>query len=117
MAGAPAQAGFGAASLADAEVVAHVQRTGDVPAKIGEWIGQRGSRLWIEGFSLTPRNGVKAADIEYPGGAGTRVDVTVDRGRQVLRQPRNGTPAVGTEVAVEGHGIQDARVQLFGDLC
>jgi hypothetical protein len=66
VAGAPTQAGLGtAAALADAEVVAHVQRTGDVPAKIGEWIGQRGSRLWIEGFSLTPRNGVKPADIEY----------------------------------------------------
>ncbi len=65
MASAPSQAGLAAASLAEAEVVAHVQRTGDVPAKVGEWIGQRGSRLWIEGFSLTPRNGVKAADVEY----------------------------------------------------
>jgi hypothetical protein len=65
MAGAPSHAGLAAASLAEAEVVAHVQRTGDVPAKVGEWIGQRGSRLWIEGFSLTPRNGVKAADVEY----------------------------------------------------
>ncbi len=65
VAGAPTQAGLGMAALADAEVVAHVQRTGDVPAKRGEWIGQRGSRLWIEGFSLTPRNGVKPTDIEY----------------------------------------------------
>ena len=65
VAGAPAQAALGTAALTDSEVVAHVQRTGDVPAKIGEWIGQRGSRLWIEGFSLTPRNGVKAADVEY----------------------------------------------------
>jgi hypothetical protein len=65
VAGAPTQAGLGGAAPGDAEVVAHVQRTGDVPAKIGEWIGQRGSRLWIEGFSLTPRNGVKPSDIEY----------------------------------------------------
>ena len=65
MMGAQATAGPGAAALADAEIIAHVQRTGDVPAKIGEWIGQRGSRLWIEGFSLSPRNGLKPADIEY----------------------------------------------------
>jgi len=59
--GAPAQG----VPSADAEVIAHVQRTGDVPAKIGEWIGRRGSQLWIEGFSLTPRNGLTPADIEY----------------------------------------------------
>ena len=48
-----------------ADIVAHVQRAGDVPGKIGEWVGTRGSRQWIEGFSLAPRDGVKPADIEY----------------------------------------------------
>lgn len=60
--GAPVLA---AAATADAEAVAHVQRTGDVGAKLGEWIGRRGSRLWIEGFSLAPRDGLKPSDIEY----------------------------------------------------
>jgi hypothetical protein len=50
---------------ADAEVVAHVQHTGDMPGKIGEWVGARGSRLFIEGFSLMPRDGLKPEDIEY----------------------------------------------------
>jgi hypothetical protein len=45
--------------------VAHVQRTGDVPAKFGEWVGTRGSQLWIEGFGITPRDDIKPADIEY----------------------------------------------------
>jgi hypothetical protein len=67
--GAPQVAGGAAApdamALADADVTAHVQRAGDTPGKIGEWVGTRGSRQWIEGFSLTPRDGVKAADIEY----------------------------------------------------
>jgi hypothetical protein len=63
-AGAPAQVAA-AAALADADVVAHVQRTGDVPAKLGEWVGQRGSRLWIEGFTLGFHNGLKTADVEY----------------------------------------------------
>ena len=49
----------------DADVVAHVQRTGDVPGKIGEWVGTRGSRQWIEGFSLAPRDGIKPTDVEY----------------------------------------------------
>ena len=43
----------------------HVQRTGDLAAKIGEWAGARGSRQWIEGFSLTPHDGISVADIEY----------------------------------------------------
>jgi hypothetical protein len=54
-----------ALSADEADVVAHVQRTGDVPAKFGEWIGTRGSQLWIEGFGLTPRDGIKPADVEY----------------------------------------------------
>lgn len=62
---APQAVGPAAAMSADAEVVAHVQRTGDVPGKIGEWVGTRGSRLFIEGFSLVPCNGLKPNDIEY----------------------------------------------------
>ncbi len=53
------------AAPTDAEVVAHVQRMGDVGVRIGEWLGTRGSRLWIEGFGIAPREGVSAADIEY----------------------------------------------------
>ena len=43
----------------------HVQRTGDMPGKLGDWAGTRGSRQWIEGFSIAPRDGVNPADIEY----------------------------------------------------
>lgn len=49
----------------DAEVVAHVQRMGDVGAKLGEWMGTRGSRLWIEGFGIAPRGMIAPSDIEY----------------------------------------------------
>jgi len=67
---APAAAPAGQAappgvSADDADVLAHVQRTGDVPGKVGDWTGTRGSRLWIEGFSLAPRHDVKPADLEY----------------------------------------------------
>jgi hypothetical protein len=36
-----------------------------VPSRIGDWAGSRGSRQWIEGFSLTPRDGLKPTDVEY----------------------------------------------------
>ena len=47
------------------EVMAHVQRTGDVGVKLGEWLGLKGSRQWIEGFGLSPANGIALEDIEY----------------------------------------------------
>jgi hypothetical protein len=64
-AAAAGQAASNAVPAKDADVVVHVQRTGDRPGKIGEWAGTRGSRQWIEGFSVTPRDGVKPTDIEY----------------------------------------------------
>jgi hypothetical protein len=63
--GAPAIAA--AASQAEPEIVAHVQRTGDVTGPIGEWIGTRGSKSWIEGFAVKPREGLAPEDIEYQG--------------------------------------------------
>jgi len=62
---APGQQAADAMALADADIMVHVQRNGDMPGKIGEWTGVRGSRQWIEGFSLTPRDGISAADVEY----------------------------------------------------
>jgi hypothetical protein len=66
-ASAPMVGGAGPPAIApdDADVMAHVQRTGDTLGKIGEWLGTRGSGLWIEGFSLAPHDDIEASDIEY----------------------------------------------------
>lgn len=63
----PAPAPVAAPEQPDAnpEVMAHVQRMGDVGVKLGEWLGIRGSRQWVEGFGLAPANGVALEDIEY----------------------------------------------------
>ena len=53
-----------AASADDAEIIAHVQRTGDVSGKLGEWIGKPGSRMWIEGFGVAPDT-IAPQDLEY----------------------------------------------------
>jgi Clostridial hydrophobic W len=53
-----------AAGEADPEIVAHVQRTGDVAGKLGDWIGKRGSRMWIEGFGVAPGS-IAPEDLEY----------------------------------------------------
>jgi hypothetical protein len=48
-----------------ADVVVHIQGVGDQPAQINEWAGAKGSRRWIEGFSLTPHQTIAPSDIEY----------------------------------------------------
>ncbi|MGE0225942.1 MAG: hypothetical protein AB7F35_21250 [Acetobacteraceae bacterium] len=60
---APSQA----APTENPEVLAHVQQTGDVTGKIGDWVGLRGSHLWIEGFGVAPNALVGPGDIEYQG--------------------------------------------------
>jgi len=47
------------------EVAAHIYGRGDVGGALGEWMGERGSKRWIEGFGLAPSAGVAPADIEY----------------------------------------------------
>jgi hypothetical protein len=47
------------------EVMAHVQRMGDLGCMLGEWLGTKGSRQWIEGFGMAPANGIAPEDIEY----------------------------------------------------
>jgi hypothetical protein len=46
-------------------LVAHIQTRGDVGAAFGDWLGERGSNHWIEGFSINAPEGVNAADFTY----------------------------------------------------
>jgi hypothetical protein len=47
------------------ELLAHIQSRGDVGAKFGEWLGERGSQNWIEGFSISAPEGIDPADLSY----------------------------------------------------
>ncbi|MGI4975685.1 MAG: hypothetical protein ACRYG6_01950 [Janthinobacterium lividum] len=58
-------AAAGGVSAAEAEVAAHVQGRGDVLTRLDEWMGERGSQRWIEGFAIAPRHLVSRDDIEY----------------------------------------------------
>jgi LPS sulfotransferase NodH len=51
----------------EAKIVVHVRNVGEVAGGCGAWIGRPKSGLWIEGFSITPRQGVAREDIEYQG--------------------------------------------------
>jgi len=48
-----------------ANIVAHIQSRGDVGTKFGEWLGEKGSQNWIEGFAITAPDGVNPSDFTY----------------------------------------------------
>ncbi len=63
---APAGIRPGSAPMATPpEVTVHVQATGDVAGRFGDWAGSRTSRKWIEGFSIRPPAPLELQDIEY----------------------------------------------------
>jgi hypothetical protein len=100
--GAPAAA----APSIDPEIVAHVQRTGDVGGPIGEWIGTRGSRSWIEGFAVKPREGVAPEDIEYQGVLGRGWLSPWIEGGKFCGSRGMALPLLGIKVRLKGAAAQ-----------
>jgi len=47
------------------DLLAHVQGSGDRPAKFGAWLGEQGSGNWIEGFAMAPLEGFEPGDLSY----------------------------------------------------
>ena len=47
------------------DIMAHIQRMGDVGCSLGEWLGLKGSRQWVEGFGMAPLDGLAPEDLEY----------------------------------------------------
>jgi Clostridial hydrophobic W len=64
-AAAPAPAGAPATAPKVMDMVAHIQERGDVGAMLGDWLGEAGSKRWIEGFGISPTALLTAKDIEY----------------------------------------------------
>jgi hypothetical protein len=50
-----------------ADVMAHIQTRGDVPATFGTWLGERGSNNWIEGIAIYAPEGIAAEHLSYQG--------------------------------------------------
>jgi hypothetical protein len=64
---APAQAqGAAGGAPLQVDMIAHIQGRGDVGAKFGDWLGEQGSKRWIEGFAVSPSNKqIAPTDVEY----------------------------------------------------
>ncbi len=96
----------------DAEVVAHVQRTGDVGGKLGDWIGIRGSRLWIEGFGINPLSGITPEQIEYQAVLGRGWMSPWIEGGRFCGSRGMALPLLGLRVRLKGDAAQTRNVTL-----
>ena len=90
-----------AAQGATPEIVAHIQRRGDVPAQLGEWLGVAGSRLTIEGFAIKPAK-LRAEDIEYQAVLGRGWLSPWVEGGEFCGSRGLGLPLLGLRVRLKG---------------
>ncbi|HUC19677.1 MAG TPA: hypothetical protein VMA37_18525 [Acetobacteraceae bacterium] len=93
-------------------IIAHVQQRGDVGGRFGEWVGERGSKLWIEGFSITPPAGLPPEDIEYQAVLGRGWLSPWSQGGQFCGSRRMALPILGFRVRLRG-----AAAEAFSCTC
>ncbi len=102
-----------AEAAAEAEVAAHVQKRGDVLGMIGEWIGEPGSRLWIEGFAVSPREVPMASeDIEYQAVLGRGWLSPWAEGGQYCGSRGMALPILGLRARLRGKAAELYRIQV-----
>jgi hypothetical protein len=83
-------------------VTAHVQQRGDVNGRLGDWLGERGSKLWIEGFSLLPPPELRAEELEYQAVLGRGWLSPWSQGGQFCGSRRMALPVLGLKVRLRG---------------
>lgn len=91
----------------DAEIIAHVQGRGDMLARLGDWIGERGSQRWVEGFALAPKQRIAAEDIEYQAVLGRGWLSPWVEGGQFCGSRGMGLPILGLRVRLRGAAAED----------
>ncbi|GAC1344144.1 MAG: hypothetical protein NVSMB18_21260 [Acetobacteraceae bacterium] len=109
------------------EVAAHVYGRGDVAGRLGEWMGEPGSKRWVEGFGLQPARDVPTTDIEYQAVLGRGWLSPWAEGGQFcgsrgmslpilgLRVRLRGASAERFSVAVQATFVDGARIGPVGD--
>ncbi len=120
-AGEPAQVPGPAVSLAvpaqprtpkNVNVVAHIYGLGDVGGDLGAWMGERGSKRWIEGFAVAPVGGVPPADLEYQAVLGRGWLSPWSAGGQFCGSRSMALPILGLRVRLRGASAETHRVVL-----
>ena len=95
-----------------AEIAAHVQRRGDVVTSLGDWMGDRGSQRWIEGFSISPQNDIRKEDIEYQAVLGRGWLSPWADGGQYCGSRGMALPILGLRVRLKGEAAATHAVRV-----
>jgi hypothetical protein len=88
------------------EVAAHIYGRGDVAGRLGEWMGERGSKRWIEGFGLQPARDVPVSDLEYQAVLGRGWLSPWVEGGQFCGSRGMSLPILGLRVRLRGASAQ-----------
>ena len=88
------------------DMIAHIQGRGDVGCMLGDWMGEQGSRSWIEGFAVAPTQEVLPADIEYQAVLGRGWLSPWAEGGQFCGSRGMALPVLGLRVRLRGAAAQ-----------
>lgn len=99
---APVAAPVAAVRAPRAEILAHIQRQGDLRFTDSKWAGAVGQRLWIEAFSITPVEGLSPEDIEYKGLTANGWETPWITGGNMCGSRGLGTPLIGFSIRLRG---------------
>ncbi len=102
-----------AEAVSEPEMAAHVQSRGDVLARLGDWVGDRASGRWVEGFALSPRRTDMAAeDIEYQAVLGRGWLSPWAEGGQYCGSRGMALPILGLRVRLRGKAAETHRLEV-----
>lgn len=102
----------GAVSADKPEVAAHVQRRGDLLTRIGDWMGERGSQNWIEGFAIQPSRLVEPGDVEYQAVLGKGWLSPWAEGGKYCGSRGMALPILGLRVRLKGEAAESFAVRV-----
>ena len=102
-----------AAAPSSPEIAAHLQQQGDVVARMGEWVGERGSQYWVEGFAVSPRgDAIKPEEIEYQAVLGRGWLSPWAEGGQYCGSRGMALPILGLRVRLRGKAAETHTVDV-----
>jgi hypothetical protein len=94
------------AKTGPAEIVAHIQTRGDVTCTLTDWMGEPGSKNWIEGFSISPKQKIAPSDIEYQAVLGRGWLSPWAEGGQFCGSRGMSLPILGLRVRLRGDAAE-----------
>lgn len=96
----------------DIEVAAHIYGRGDVGGRLGRWMGERGSKRWIEGFGLMPSSGVAVTDLEYQAVLGRNWQSPWSEGGQFCGSRGMSLPILGLRIRLRGAAAKTHKLSV-----